>query len=343
MNRPTVSFGLLTIALGIALVAPAQVSPSWPSDPAWVREPRLVEAQTTPTGFRFESVRDTPLGRDAVRGDFETGTQELGIQFESTEPGNATALDLTWRFHSLVEYQDHDRDTRPDLADEVVRTTFLPGRLGTTAVMVPQAAGGYVAEVRIPFNVTTPDPFPVGEGQTIPAGTLVIRVALVGATSSVSGRIVEPTQIPISFHLEGFAYHRNTTHVALAIELAASQPIGRDDQGVRLASGAFVLDYVWDSTVRRDGANVPIGATIEEDTQETPTAGRIHNATLLLGYPRGQTVDHLTAISFERFRPTAVAIGEVPSILGHAGAFAAGAAAAAAIVVATWVPKLRKG
>jgi hypothetical protein len=278
-------------ALPLAAAAPAE-------DHAWRLDRREVTAAALPDSAILTSRRDSALGQDELTATLDGARARLEVRMDAEQPDAASAgLTLDWRW--LVEYRDADGDGRYGLADAEVQRVAVAS-LPHSVVAAPLVSGGQsaTATYALPRNATDPVPLP-GAG-----GSLVLTVALVPAPTTLSGQAVDPTEAFVSAEVRGFPYAAGDTRLALVGGASSDGPVRAEAGGVGRSSGPLAVAAAWLPVAHADGADRPAAST-------AAVAGGGGSADVVQSWPRGDQVSQAGAVSVQRWRDVAAAIGEL--------------------------------
>ena len=317
------AWAALVAALAVVVFGgPPAMAEGTQSHPQWSTEPRALAFGLDAAGFHFESERRTGIGDDRIEGRFDAPTGSLRFDLAARQPDNGTVLRLDLEWRALLEFQDADGSGGYSIGDTVVQRIALFDR-EATVVATPLVTGGHAATVS--YDLPTPsDSAEAGPGSGLPIepvappGALHLTFTLVPQPAVMEGREVLPAAVAFKAVVERFPYAAADT--LLGVEVLAAAPAGMPatlaGQDVRLQDNGFTVASSW----------LP-GPVV------TSLADQPGRHAFIVSGPRSEPFESGGAIaaSHELRARQGASSFDAP---GHAGAYVAGAAAAALLVAA---------
>lgn len=340
--RCTLLAALLAVATGLAPFASASDGPTEEPDETddpqeqgepddeseqadgWEDEERDVDTEVDDAGFRVESRRESPWGKDSLRAEFDTETARLKFEFEREGDPTGGALKLEVDEWRLLEYRDENGDSSFQPAETVLQA-FRPETVATRSLQDQAMPQGHRIEAT----------YGLGGGAVWTLSFLVPDRA-----QSVDGVSVSATEVKFDIGIAGFPYVEAGSKVAVQFRFQAESEFDEGSQNglpsLVSSNGGLAGFLRWVNHSIVDGASRPVGVQAadmrfgEDDDYEG-------ESFITFSYARGDRILHDPSVGVA----LALAGVPLPAPWGNPVLLLTGAVVVVAFVVATLGPRLR--
>lgn len=243
MHRPPFVAVACLVVLLAPLIAQAQAPSFGARDKAWELETRELDLQSQTSGFTYTSVRNSTLGTDTWRLQFDAASASFVLDVNATRP-QAAEVQLKARLRSLIEFQDLDGDGRLGLGDPVVQQfLFADG-------------GGWIETLSHPDGSREP----VAHYWLRGARVDINFHALANGTWGPSG---SPTAMPFEVRIQSFPYATDN-QTNLALEWRVQTPVVPSGHALATPNQPLRAYLAWTPPVDSAGNVSEFGVTLQQ-------------------------------------------------------------------------------
>lgn len=293
----------------------------------WEEEEREVDVEVDPEEFRIESRRDSSLGRDTLRAEFDLDEARLDLRFEREENGSESESSLRLDDWILVEYRDENGDGAFQPGEAVVQRV-TPEDASTRSL---EATG---AGTLHRINATY--------GLGAPSSRWTISFLIPSQATSADGLRIAATEIKFDILIEDFPYREPTSALAVQLRFRAETEFEagekRGTAGLFSTSSGISGFLRWVNHSMVDGAQRPVHVSAAEAKFDSETDEFEGEALVVFSYVRGARILHDPSVG------VALAAALPAFLLQPIGDWAlvgAGVAVAGLLVAVTLAPSLR--
>lgn len=293
----------------------------------WEEEEREVNVEVDSEEFRVESRRDSSLGRDTLRAEFDLDEARLDLKFEREDNGSGSESSLRLDDWILVEYRDENSDG-----------AFQPGEAVVQRVTPEDASArsleAFQADMLHRINATY--------GLGTPSSRWIISFLIPSQATSADGLRIAATEIKFDILIENFPYREPTSALAVQLRFRAETEFEagekRGTAGLFSTSSGVNGFLRWVNHSMVDGVQRPVNVSAAEAKFDSEADEFEGEALVVFSYVRGARILHDPSVGVA----LAIVVSEfLLQPIGNWALVGAGVAVAGLLVAVTLAPSLR--